>query len=157
MQNKPKFTYHALCGVVFNLCQFAIPKIENIHRFYLTLLLLSICILVYVFRLELYSRWAEKNIITLNGTVQCTEEKLRKLDQKHQNLKFHIKKQEKHIDAYNDVSYNFINNLNIVISTCDSEKKDIFQNVLQMYRQMKNEKLQQFDRKDVTYEENSNN
>ncbi len=157
MKNKPKFTYYALCGVAFNLCQFAIPKMEDTHRFYLTLLLLFICILIYLCRLVRYCNWAENKIVELNTTVQDTKEELRKLNQKHQNLKFHIKKKEKHIDAYNDISYNFINNLNFLILKCHGEKKDNFQSVLQMYQQMKNEKLQQFDRKDVTYEENSNN
>ena len=157
LKKKPKFTYPALCGVAFNLFQYAIPNIENIHRFYFTLLSLVICILFYLFRLEYYSRWAEKNIIKLNNTIQDNEEKFSSLSKKHENLKFRYKKQEKHIDTYDDVSFNFIKSLSILISSCDGEKKDAFQNALQMYLQMKNEKLQQFDRKEVNYEENSNN
>ena len=87
MKNKPKFTYHAICGVCLNIFQLAFPKLENIYRLHAAVFLLLVSVLIYLCRLELYSRWAENNIVQLNGIISDKSDELDTIHKKHARLK----------------------------------------------------------------------
>lgn len=157
MKKKPKFTYHAICGVSFNIFQLAFPNLEDIYRLHAAVFLLLVSVLIYLCRLELYSRWAENNIVQLNGIISDKSDELDTIHKKHARLKKQYRRQEKHIEAYDDTSSIFIQLLSQSILNSSIEERIHIENILQIFINIKNEKLNQFDRKEITYEENSDN